>query len=134
MSKSSIDSPPQVATQNKPLPLQVATQNEPLPLQAATRSFESEPHPDTPLQVGAQRRGPKRGTTALLDVTNTVLPENQKRACSEKASARPAKQLARQAPRADPSKATLTTAAVRENSESTEQMVQCRTLCRLIKN
>ena len=126
-----MDSPPQVATRS--------FQNEPLPPQFATRSFENEPHPDTLPQVAAQRRGPKRkrGITALLDVTNTVLPDNQKRACSEKTSTRLAKQLARKAPRADPSKATparMTNAAVRENSESAEQTVQCSTLCRLIKN
>ena len=54
-----MDSPPQIATRS--------FQNKPLPPQFATRSFENEPHPDTPPQVAAQRRGPKRGITALLD-------------------------------------------------------------------
>ena len=131
-----MDSPPQLATRS--------FQNEPLldsPPQDATRSFQNEPPPP---QVAAafhteQRVGLKRGITALLgDVTNTVLPNKQKRACSEKASASLAKHLARQAPRADPSKATpartTNSAARKANREPTEQTVQSSTLYRLIKN
>ena len=66
------------------------------PPQVATRSFQNEP-----------LLGLKRGMAALLgDITNTVLLEKQRRTGSEKASARLAKHLARQAPRGDPSKST----------------------------
>ena len=95
MSRSSerqIDSPPQLTThyfQNEPLPDS--------PPQLTTRSFQNEPLPDMPPQVIAvilnehgyatppQRPGCKRGIAALLgDVTNTVLPEEQKRTCSRR--------------------------------------------------
>ena len=83
------------------------------PPQVATRSFQNEPRPDSPPQVATRSfqneplLGLKRGMAALLgDITNTVLLEKQRRTGSEKASARLAKHLARQAPRGDPSKST----------------------------
>ena len=104
------------------------------PPQVATRSFQNDPRPDSPPQVATRsfQNGLKRGMAALLgDITNTVLPEKQRRTGSEKASARLAKHLARQAPRGDPSKSTparMTNEAARKEGET-----PCNTLCQLMK-